>query len=56
LLPYRQNGFVRRQTPIQTPIQAPEEAPAEEHALAQGKKRRTLRKRHNKRSKAKIAK
>ena len=56
LLPYRQNGFVRIQTPIQTPIQAPEEAPAEEHALAQGKKRRTLRKRHNKRSKAKIAK
>jgi len=45
LLPYRQNGFVRRQTPIQ--------APAEIHALAQGKKRRTLRKR---RSKAKIAK
>ena len=39
LLPYRQNGFVRRQTPIQ--------------AMAQGKKRRTLRKR---RSKAKIAK
>jgi len=64
LLLYRQNGFVRRQTPIQIPIQtpiqapeeAPEEAPAEEHALAQGKKRRTLRKRHNKRSKAKIAK
>ena len=39
LLPYRQNGFIRRQTPIQ--------------AMAQGKKRRTLRKR---RSKAKIAK
>lgn len=48
LLPYRQNGFVRRQTPIQ--------APAEALAEAQGKKRRTLRKRHNKRSKAKIAK
>jgi hypothetical protein len=38
LLPYRQNGFVRRQTPIQ--------------AQAEGKKRRTLRKR---RSKTKIA-
>ena len=34
LLPYRQNGFVRRQTPIQ--------------AMAQGKKRRTLRKRRSK--------
>jgi hypothetical protein len=47
LLPYRHNGFVRRQTQTQ--------APAEIHALtqAQGKKRRTLRKR---RSKAKIAK
>lgn len=45
LLPYRQNGFVRRQTPIQAQEQA--------QALAQGKKRRTLRKR---RSKAKIAK
>ena len=43
LLPYRQNGFVRRQA----------QAPAEIQALAQGKKRRTLRKR---RSKAKIAK
>jgi hypothetical protein len=41
LLPYRQNGFVRRQTPIQA------------QAQADGKKRRTLRKR---RSKAKIAK
>lgn len=41
LLPYRQNGFVRRQTPTQA------------QAQAQGKKRRTLRKR---RSKAKIAK
>ena len=48
LLPYRQNGFVRRQTPIQVP--------AEALAEAQGKKRRSLRKRHNKRSKAKIAK
>jgi|UniRef100_A0A6C0CDB9 hypothetical protein len=45
LLPYRQNGFVRRQA----------QAPAEIQALAQAqaKKRRTLRKR---RSKAKIAK
>lgn len=34
LLPYRQNGFVRRQTPIQ--------------AMAQGKKRRTLHKRRSK--------
>lgn len=34
LLPYRQNGFVRRQTPIQ--------------AMALGKKRRTLRKRRSK--------
>jgi hypothetical protein len=41
LLPYRQNGFVRRQ------------AQAQAQAQAQGKKRRTLRKR---RSKAKIAK
>ena len=42
LLPYRQNGFVRRQTQTQ--------APAEIHALAQaqGKKRRTLRKRRSK--------
>jgi len=46
LLPYRQNGFVRRQTPIQAPTQA------QAQAQAQGKKRRTLRKR---RSKAKIA-
>jgi len=45
LLPYRQNGFVRRQTPTQAQAQAQAQAP--------GKKRRTLRKR---RSKAKIAK
>jgi hypothetical protein len=44
LLPYRQNGFVRRQTPAQAQSQTPTQA--------QGKKRRTLRKR---RSKAKIA-
>jgi hypothetical protein len=42
LRPYRQNGFVRRQTQTQ--------APTEIHALtqAQGKKRRTLRKRRSK--------
>jgi hypothetical protein len=45
LLPYRQNGFVRRQRPIEIPALAQAQAP--------GKKRRTLRKR---RSKAKIAK
>jgi hypothetical protein len=51
LLPYRQNGFVRRQTPTQAPIEIPALALAQ--AQAEGKKRRTLRKR---RSKAKIAK
>ena len=53
LLPYRQNGFVRRQTPTQSQAQAPIEIPALALAEAPGKKRRTLRKR---RSKAKIAK
>ena len=67
LLPYRQNGFVRRQTPIEIPAlalaqaqtqaqaqaQAPIEIPALALAQAPGKKRRTLRKR---RSKAKITK
>jgi hypothetical protein len=51
LLPYRQNGFVRRQTQAPAEIQAPIEIQA--LAQAPGKKRRTLRKR---RSKAKIAK
>jgi hypothetical protein len=51
LLPYRQNGFVRRQTPTQAQGQAEIHALAQ--AQAQDKKRRTLRKR---RSKAKIAK
>jgi hypothetical protein len=55
LLPYRQNGFVRRQTPTQAQAQsqAPIEIPALAQTQAEGKKRRTLRKR---RSKAKIAK
>ena len=52
LLPYRQNGFVRRQTPTQAQTPTPIEIPALALAQAQGKKRRTLRKR---RSKAKIA-
>jgi hypothetical protein len=51
LLPYRQNGFVRRQT--QAPAEIPALAQAQAQAQAPGKKRRTLRKR---RSKAKIAK